>query len=303
MQKYRKMSIGYERMVLDYSCVLGLESTVQDANEKLEIIQNEKQKMSISGPSPEIQAQLKSYVSEIRKLRHQLKLNEEMDNFLSKIQSSSQNVEKVVMVQSLIRSFLAKCRVSTKKLVKLASEQGILVATVRDQQGKDGWYVAPDGSFYYFVLNSGEWNLVAGPVPPDKYSSMITKNRVIHVKSSEVGGRNHLIPLSPEISSGTKAAYDVQNLDRKLYINTGTNDIFVGAPVVTTFLSNHDKTRHCPVCSVGSSVNAATEREKIESYLTEPSKPWANGKFNTVSEGGGAVQRRRRSSNIMLPPI
>ena len=72
-----------------------------------------------------------------------------------------------------------------KKIAKLASEQGILIATVRNRQGESGWYIAPDGSYYYFALNKKEWNIVAGPVTPGAYIAMITKSRVINMKSSE----------------------------------------------------------------------------------------------------------------------
>ena len=48
-------------------------------------------------------------------------------------------------------------------------------------QGENGWYVAPDGLVYYFILNENNWLLAAGPVSFEKYDEIMqTQVRVVH---------------------------------------------------------------------------------------------------------------------------
>ena len=307
VESNKKMSVGDERIFLDYSCVIALENSLQEVNEKLEDIKKEQQQRFMTGPSPEVQAQLKSYVSEIRKLREQLKANSKLKESLLDIESNPPKLSKVVKVQSVVRKFMARCRVSTKRLAKLASEQGILVATVRNRQGESGWYIAPDGSYYYFALNKKEWNVVAGPVSPEAYIAMITKTRVINMKSSELKSGDQLIPLSSDITSNVKTAFEVRNIDKKLFINTATNDIFICAPISVSFLMNYGNTRNCPFCAVGTSVSEASERNKITFYFSERNKRAAtDAKQENVASStatGGGIVRKSRTSNIKLPKL
>ena len=285
LDKSKQMSVGDEWIVVDYSCIVALEISSKAQQKTSDQYQR-------PGPSPEIQAQLRSYVAEIRRLRRDLKINTESEQSLIEVQSDPIKLQNIVKIQCLIRKFLAYHMVSLKRLTKLATQQGVLVATRKDRQGKGGWYIAPNGSFYYFALNRDEWNLVAGPVSPDTYYNIVTRNQYLSAKASELGNVDHqLIPLTPEIASTTKGGFSIMNLGKKLYIHTGTNDIVVSAPITTTFLTGKDNAiaRHCPICSVGSSISESIERIELESCQ--------NVRFKSSSHHSKKVTQDRGDDN------
>ena len=63
-----------------------------------------------------------------------------------------QSQDTVVLLQTQMRSFLAKAKVRKIRTEKAAKEQGVLVAYKGTIQGETGWYTS-NGQLFYFCLD------------------------------------------------------------------------------------------------------------------------------------------------------
>ena len=75
-----------------------------------------------------------------------------------------------IHIPIIVRGFLARQRVRNIMLFNLSKATGVLVAMKHTEQGESGWYAAPDGNIYYFVLRNEDWIQVAGPLTQGEYS-------------------------------------------------------------------------------------------------------------------------------------
>jgi hypothetical protein len=83
---------------------------------------------------------------------------------------TSTRIEKL---QAMVRGFLARATTKKIKIHHAAKASGVLIAMKKTIQGETGWYVGPDGSVYYFVLDEGEWILTCGPIAREMFDEVI----------------------------------------------------------------------------------------------------------------------------------
>ena len=89
---------------------------------------------------------------------------------------------QIVKFQAAIRGYIGRARVLRTRNVLSAKQSGVLIAMKHTIQGESGWYLAPNGSVFYFVLDNGDWINSAGPIDLESFEAMILdskrKNRI-----------------------------------------------------------------------------------------------------------------------------
>ena len=144
---------------------------------------------------------IKGHVATIQKLEYdKMKLNSELDLAETKIaqtRAKSGPLERVALLirklskfelvqivkfQAAIRGYICRARVLRTRNVLSAKQSGVLIAMKHTIQGESGWYLAPNGSVFYFVLDNGDWINSAGPIDMGSFEAMILdskrKNRI-----------------------------------------------------------------------------------------------------------------------------
>ena len=117
-----------------------------------------------------------STISELQKKVADLKgSNSELEAQMSKMKEDPGLTEKIQKIQAITRGFNARSRVKQAKMHRDAKTSGVLVATKHTKQGESGWYCAPDGSLYYFVLDGDEWILTCGPISRELFDETVRK--------------------------------------------------------------------------------------------------------------------------------
>ncbi len=93
---------------------------------------------------------------------------------------TSEHYRGIVVVQAYVRRFLVNSRMRRKNMHEQASKKKLLIAMPGSTQGQNGWYLAPDGGIYYFVMQRNEWIMAAGPLNEKEYHSLLdTSIRVV----------------------------------------------------------------------------------------------------------------------------
>ena len=129
--------------------------------------------------------------------------------------SAHQFAQRVVIMQSIIRRFIAKCRVRRKRFAIAAKEQGVLVAMRGTSQGKSGWYES-DGNVYYFVRDRSDFILLAGPLSLTEYNQTILMLR--QVLSDQVNQKDDI-----DSNSSGNNANNITAVNKKLLQLEGSN--------------------------------------------------------------------------------
>ena len=96
------------------------------------------------------------------------------EHFNSVVSSASFNSGRNIKVQAMVRGYLGRLRVRRLQVLVRARLSGVLVALKDTEQGETGWYVAPDGAIYYFVLTADKsnWIATAGPIDFDTFEKL-----------------------------------------------------------------------------------------------------------------------------------
>jgi hypothetical protein len=94
--------------------------------------------------------------------------------------NTPRRLRRIVKLQSLWRGFMGRRVVHNKLLEKESKATGLLRALAPTPQGEDGWYLAPDGMVYYFVLNADDWIMIAGPKNRPDFDTMAAQLKVLH---------------------------------------------------------------------------------------------------------------------------
>jgi hypothetical protein len=84
---------------------------------------------------------------------------------------------KIVKFQAAIRGYIGRARVTRTRNVMSAKQSGVLIAMKHTVQGESGWYLAPNGFVFYFILDNGEWINAAGPIDLDSFEAMVIDSR------------------------------------------------------------------------------------------------------------------------------
>lgn len=127
-------------------------------------------------------------ISQLRKLVSDLKgSKDELESQLSEMKSDPTLNAKIEKLQAITRGFNARARVKRTKMHRDAQKSGVLVATKHTTQGESGWYCAPDGSLYYFVLDADEWILTCGPITREAF-----EETVLNLKPKKVSSAGYL---------------------------------------------------------------------------------------------------------------
>jgi hypothetical protein len=84
-------------------------------------------------------------------------------------------LEQTVKLQSIVRGFNSRCRVNKILHNIHANNQGIILATNGTKQGETGWYTLNKLLFYFVLDETGNYNLLCGPVSMDLYNSVYSK--------------------------------------------------------------------------------------------------------------------------------
>mmetsp|Transcript_816 Transcript_816/g.1370 ORF Transcript_816/g.1370 Transcript_816/m.1370 type:complete len:992 (-) Transcript_816:209-3184(-) len=91
---------------------------------------------------------------------------------------SPRSLSRVNKLQAAARGFIARASTTRMKIHHAAKTSGVLVAMRKTIQGESGWYCAPNGSLYYFVLDEGEWLLTCGPISKEKFEETVNSSKV-----------------------------------------------------------------------------------------------------------------------------
>ena len=176
------------------------------------------------------------------------KTSEDIQGVMSTERSSPVQHRRISVIQGLFRRASAKRELQTRRNAALASQYGILLATDTARQGEMGWYIAPDGSHYYFVIVEGRWIPVCGPLSQDAYESMAKFHRILSMKREAVDSRiscqsttTQLISAPSDLTTMVKIGMQEENseanpdLDGMIYLNARTNDIYIAYPLERTY--------------------------------------------------------------------
>lgn len=113
-------------------------------------------------------------IARLNKLVSDLKgSKDELQAQLDSLKADPEVKAKIEKLQAVARGFTARSRVKRVKMHRDAQQSGVLVATNHTKQGDSGWYCAPDGSLYYFVLDENEWILTCGPITRENFEEAI----------------------------------------------------------------------------------------------------------------------------------
>ncbi len=78
----------------------------------------------------------------------------------------------IIKLQAAVRAFVVRSRNKQKAKFERATTDGVLTALKGTKQGHSGWYRAPDGKVYYFILKDEEWVMTAGPLSMTNYHEL-----------------------------------------------------------------------------------------------------------------------------------
>jgi predicted RNase H-like nuclease (RuvC/YqgF family) len=124
-------------------------------------------------------------ITHLRKLVSDLKgTKDELESQLNELKEDPTLNAKIEKLQAITRGFNARARAKRTKMHKDAQTSGVLVATKHTTQGESGWYCAPDGSLYYFVLDADEWILTCGPITREAFEETIQNLKPKKVSSA-----------------------------------------------------------------------------------------------------------------------
>lgn len=127
-------------------------------------------------------------IMQLRKLVSDLKgSKDELESQLSELKEDPTLTAKIEKLQAITRGFNARARVKRTRMHRDAKTSGVLVATKHTNQGDSGWYCAPDGSLYYFVLDAEEWILTCGPITREAF-----EDTVMNLKPKTVASPGYL---------------------------------------------------------------------------------------------------------------
>ena len=133
-------------------------------------------------------ASQESTIAQLRKLVSDLKgSKDELEDQLKEMKADPTLNAKIEKLQAITRGFNARARVKRTKMHRDAQTSGVLVATKHTAQGDSGWYCAPDGSLYYFVLDAEEWILTCGPITREAF-----EDTVLNLKPKKVSSAGYL---------------------------------------------------------------------------------------------------------------
>jgi chromosome segregation ATPase len=146
-----------------------VEKKFADSNELLQFnLQTLKERDLTIKDNEIVIVQLKKLVSDLKGSKDQLQMQ------LDELKTDPQLNSKIEKIQAITRGFNARQRVKRTKMHKDAQTSGVLVATKHTTQGESGWYCAPDGSLYYFVLDGDDWILTCGPVTREAFEEAVS---------------------------------------------------------------------------------------------------------------------------------
>lgn len=124
-------------------------------------------------------------IAQQRKLVSDLKGSKDaLESQLNELKSDPTLNAKIEKLQAITRGFNARARVKRTKMHRDAQTSGVLVATKHTTQGDSGWYCAPDGSLYYFVLDADEWILTCGPITRQAFEDTVNNLKPKKVSSA-----------------------------------------------------------------------------------------------------------------------
>ncbi len=163
------------------------------------------------------------------------------------IQLTPRRERKLVKLQSISRSFVARNQVSRFKQQLLARVNGRLVAMNNTIQGESGWYTHND-NIYYFVTTNGsivgsgnssssssngqkEWIKVLGPISLKHFQSL--EQQCLERSPSEIPSRSFL-KYSNSISDQSPSPVHIQAKlpnQGELLINKRNKRLYVSLPI------------------------------------------------------------------------
>lgn len=122
-----------------------------------------------------------------------------------------------ISLQCAIRGFLSLKRTQWKRRQREAARAGVLFSQKGTHQGKTGWYVAPNGGIYYFILDGEKWVPTCGPITEDAYSLILRTTRKKDIKSlgSMLTGVGSLVTVNRDLGS---FSLFMQNKTGRLYV-------------------------------------------------------------------------------------
>jgi septal ring factor EnvC (AmiA/AmiB activator) len=160
-------------------------------------------------------------ITQLRKLVSDLKgTKDELESQLNELKEDPTLTAKIEKLQAVARGFNARARVKRTKMHRDAQTSGVLVATKHTTQGDSGWYCAPDGSLYYFVLDADEWILTCGPITREAF-----EETVLNLKPKTVNSGGYLKVSNFDLVT--------QTVDQpgELYMSTSTWKLYFAVSV------------------------------------------------------------------------
>jgi chromosome segregation ATPase len=143
---------------------------------------------------------------------------------------------KIVHVQRIVRSYIARRQVMRKLKLKMARETGVLVALRDTVQGESGWY-GTDKGIFYFSLVKGQWVHMLGPIHEDDFDHAFRALRRMRVLENAaetlrmLASNGSIVSMMTSATAGTRAGVSkglrgvmgMENLylnpvDEKLYV-------------------------------------------------------------------------------------
>ena len=104
-----------------------------------------------------------------------------------------------------------------KRRQREAARAGVLFAQQGTVQGKTGWYIAPNGGIYYFVLDGENWVQTCGPITEDAFALVLKESRKKDMRSlaNMLSGAGSLVSVNRDL--GTFSLF-MQNKTKRLFV-------------------------------------------------------------------------------------
>ena len=153
----------------------------------------------------------------------------------SQVQVSTPRLRRIVKMQALARGFVGRSRVRNLKSHVNRQSDGMLRAMRGTSQGCDGWYQAPNGMVYYFVLREDDWTMVGGPLTITEFLRHVGSGKACERVLAGTGRGDSLGLVRGNLKlSGLRNSMSQERcrwVEERVYLDARTLEMCVAVPV------------------------------------------------------------------------
>eukprot|EP01041_Mallomonas_annulata_P004086 gene4086-8125_t len=176
---------------------------------------------------------------EIRDLRHELHVAKTSPRAPSGVLVSPRLNIRISKLQAAVRGYVHRARLHRVRVHHAALSAGVLFAMKNTEQGETGWYCAPDGSLYYFVLEEGEYLMACGPLTMAEYETVmdLSLDRSSKSKGMNTVAASKLIKCDLKLANGID-----EDTDAQIYIASRSQKLYMALPLDGRIFPTGDST-------------------------------------------------------------